>query len=440
MTRIFNNEMEKFIRDNITGKLQAIIDGTIKDNNLSIYETNNSITVCIKFKAMPLLHELMIPYYEMFLYADPKLFSRQSHFCKKIISDIAEQDESFAAWAHNHNLITLTESWADNLRLYDGSSGEYIEMLSLLVNTKIDADWEGVSVYSKEKLFQEEANGDPKEAELFCFLHGTSMIMRTQWDYDAKLGAFELFRKYWSFLRFFYSLMIRRIVGCNYSNFSQVVNHVLNQKEFHQHIEIFYCALVDRIDSLSLTLKQKKNIEKKMIQIQETMERTKPSEILYTLCNTLFPEDFQRLFNEHRPKTYDQLEKENTDLRNERIELEHKMKSMRETANEQIRRMAEQLEKAVEASIPIEDIERELMILPSGQAWDVFSQLSTLLQANPIWRKYDIDIRKKLLDRLNSRTSTVDKQFIFQAGSKQIDQSKNLYIDGPVPQQEALPQ
>ncbi len=71
--------------------------------------------------------------------------------------------------------------------------------------------------------------------------------------------------------------------------------------------------------------------------------------------------------------------------------------------------MVEALKAAVEASIPVEYIESQLMDLSPLQAWDMFCDLNSYFEENDTWRKYDMGIRKKLKARLREKEEHQNK-------------------------------
>jgi hypothetical protein len=133
--------------------------------------------------------------------------------------------------------------------------------------------------------------------------------------------------------------------------------------------------------------------------MQEEMNRVKePSELLYPLCDAIFPEDFQRLLREHRPKSYKEIEDES----NQKDELIQQLKDQTNRTHKELEKSKEIIEKMVLSSIPIEDIDAELMQYPAGTAWDMLKDLN----ANPVismqkaWREHYPTLLTKYRERL----------------------------------------
>lgn len=113
-----------------------------------------------------------------------------------------------------------------------------------------------------------------------------------------------------------YSIMIRHIIGCKLPNFAAVTNNVMISNSNLPHLDIFYCALVERMDDLGLDEKKYKKLDDARLKLLERMNRREPSETLYELCDTLFPEEFQLMLR-HRPPSYGELKDENQKIKDE---------------------------------------------------------------------------------------------------------------------------
>lgn len=214
-----------------------------------------------------------------------------------------------------------------------------------------------------------------------------------------------LLSQYWGFLKYYYSVMIRHIVGSRLSNFTAISNAVTQSNTYHPHLHIYYCAIMERADSFGLDKKKLQKLDNACMRIRDIIDQNEPSEILYELCDALFPEDFQRMLNEHRPKSYSELENENR--RQEQIIRQ--MTEQSAQMNRDFERVVNTLKEAVEASIPVAYIESQLMSFPPHTAWDMFKSLNNFFEESEAWRKYDIGIRKKLKDRMIEKDQKQDK-------------------------------
>jgi hypothetical protein len=194
--------------------------------------------------------------------------------------------------------------------------------------------------------------------------------------------------------------MIRHIIGVKWTKFSKVAETIMTSSQsFKPHMHIFYCGLMDCVDELKLDRKRQREMDKVMLLMQEEINRVKEhSELLYPLCDAIFPEDFQRLLREHRPKSYKEIEDEN----NQKDELIQQMREQNDRTCKELVKSKETLEKMLLSSIPIEDVDAELEKYPAGTAWDMLKDLN----ANPIismqkaWREHYPELLKKYRERL----------------------------------------
>ena len=377
-----------YIKEQLTRYLKDYSDGKISQDDINWGELNLVVRRCKELGIMDELHRQMQPYYEMYLYADLKLFGNRSWNCFNFIENTAMYDDEFAFFAESHNLIDITELWSDFLRRTDMSIAYYQKLLRILIEGGYETDWQQLAETLKNDLHQAEVYSDYKTGELMSFLHGVTMLMNTSWDDRKKMDSFELLCDNWDFLKHFYSVMIRRVIGCRLSNFSAVANLVAQQPKYHQYIHIFYCVLCYRQDSLNLSRKQLKTLESQIERIYNIMDQTKPSDVLNELCDTLFPEDFQRMLDEYRPETREQVEKERNRLKYEVGLL-----------TDQMTDMAIKLKNALERSVPIDYIESQLLRLSPGAALDLFSKMTMMLSDNNAWMESMPNIKKKILKK-----------------------------------------
>lgn len=341
---------------------------------------------------MYVLHTLMQPFYEMYFYGEPQLSRSIPGPEHVFMKTVTEADPDFCLWASNQNLIAAAEGWGDYMKRTNNDHIHYFfYLLELLISDKYHQNWEEMAVTLKESLFQAEVYSDYKTDELLCILHAMTMIMLHDWPLQKKKDVFELLYSHWGFMKHVYSMMIRHIVGCKLPNFAAVANNVMQSNSNLPHLDIFYCALVERMDSMGLDEKKYKKLDDARLKLLEKMNRREPSELLYELCDTLFPEEFQLMLR-HRPKSYGELEEESRkkDL------LIMQMEKQTHRLEEQISEITETYRKAIEASIPVEDILKRLLKLPVATAWDIYGKLDRLLKTHAAWRKYDIRIHDAL--------------------------------------------
>ena len=397
---------KEYIQDSIISPLERLMNGDSGEPSVSLYEKyymqggyppKDSV-----YKS--LLHTMMVPYYEMYLNGDIRLCcaGNRLEFVGRKMESIIEDDDQFGNWASEKNLITAAENWGDNLKRFEKESRRiyrFFHVLEVLLESDCQQDWCALSGELKEMLFKSEVCYDYKTDEVLCVLHAFTMIMQQDWTKDKKKEMLDLLNQHWLFLKHYYSVMIRHIIGVKWTKFSKVAETVMNSSQsFKPHMHIFYCGLMDCVDELHLDRKHQREMDRVMLQMQEEMNRCEQSELLYPLCDTIFPEDFQRLLREHRPKSYKEIEDEN----NQKDELIQQMREQNRRTCKELEKSKETLEQMVLSSIPIEDIDAELEQYPPGTAWDMLIKLN----ANPIismqkaWREHYPELLKKYRKRL----------------------------------------
>ena len=377
-----------YIDSQITIFLRQLANGEIVDKDVNWVELRNVVKRCHEIGIIDELHRQLQPYYEMYLFADTKLINEKNYYCLRFIEECAKEDDRFASWAEQFELDAITEAWADYLRRADMSIGYYQSLVYILLEGGYNTNWHQLTETLKNDLHEAEVYSDYKTGELIAFLHGVAMLMSTSWDDAKKMDLFDLLCKNWELLKHFYSVMIRRVIGCRLANFSAVANLLVQQPKYHHYIHIFYCALCYREPTLNLSKPQKKSLEKQMDRIHNIMDNTIPSDDLNELCDTLFPEDFQRMLDEFRPETREQVEKERNKLRYEVGLLTNQMSAM-----------ANRLKEALENSVPISEIEKQLLRLTPGAALDLCGKMTLMLSDNKAWMTSMPEIKEKILKK-----------------------------------------
>lgn len=395
-----------YIQDAYISPLERLMNGDNGEPEINLYEK-----YCLQ-GGYPdkdsvynnLLHEMMVPYYEMYLNGDTRLCcagNRLEHI-GRMLDNIIDEDEQFGKWASNIDLINAAERWGDNLKSFEKETKRiyrFFHVLEVLLKYDCQQNWQDLSQKLKDMLFKSEMCYDYKTDEVLCILHAFTMIMQQDCTKEKKKEMFNLLNQHWLFLKHYYSVMIRHIIGVRLTSFRKVAETVMSASQsFKPHMHIFYCGLMDCVDELHLDRARQRRMDRVILQMQEELNRCEPSELLYELCDTLFPEDFQRMLREHRPKSYKEIEDEN----NQKDEL---IQSLREQANntrKELEKSKDIIEKMILSSIPIEDIDAELEKYPPGTAWDMVNNLN----ANPIicmqkaWREHYPELLTKYRERL----------------------------------------
>ena len=337
------------------------------------------------------LHERMQPFYWEYIYAEDN-YTQGLYQKRLFVQDVFRADALAGEWAHDEvDICEMTERWM----LY-GNEDEFKNLLKALVHVRYYTAWDEVLGKINEVLRRLEVEGsrkgDANAGAFYCQLHGYSMIASSELEHSRKADLIELFVRHWDYLRYIYSVMLRRIVGCGFTNFVSVANNVANTAAYEPYLHLFYAPLQERFDDLCQKGTKQEKLMKSQVRLTEKIESSTPSDELDELCEILFPDEFREMLNRHRPKSYRELE-------NEVDRIKQEMQSTVEALNSQIHDLAQQLSAAVKASVPIADIEKELMKFQSREALSIYMQLNVLLVGNEAWLSNSLRIRDAILSR-----------------------------------------
>ena len=434
---------KEYIQDSIINRLERLM-GNNEVDDVNLWEKYGSKGLIPKkdsvYKSM--LHAMMVPYYKMYLNGDIRLCCAGIHLesiGRKMESTI-EDDDQFGSWASNQNLITSAECWGDNMKHFESESKRiyrFLHVLEVLLKSDCQQDWKGISQELKEMLFKAEVCYDYKTDEVLCVLHAFTMIMQQEWTKEKKQEQFHLLYQHWLFLKHYYSVMTRHIIGVKWTKFSKVTETVMTASQsFKPHMHIYYCGLIDCVDELHLDKKHQREMDKIIAQMQEELNRCEPSDLLYELCDALFPEDFQRMLRENRPKSYKEVEDES----HRKDELIKQIQKQNKQLKSDLDATKEVLEQMILSSIPIKDVDAELEQYPPTMSWELLLKLneSPILNAFEAWHNaYPALLKKyrgRLVDSMNQQKELNEAikegvnrpTYNYEAGSTHDDKRNQL--------------
>lgn len=339
-----------------------------------------------------LLHEAMIPFYEKYIRFDTELFDHSHVSLNLEIRNMLETDPYFGQWFENFNLLDLAENyWCEEK---ESRYNVIFHLMKCALNNGYDNDWVKLADDFRFRLLSEVECGTPWSREVYAIMNGICMIWKSSADESEKMQLLDQMKDYWDFLRYLYSVMFRQLIGCNYKNFNQVANMIHFRSAYHPYAHLFYAVFVERADEFIKRKTDRKKIEEHLKKIEIVMESTPKSDELDALCNLLFPEELNEYLAKHRSKDARQLREEIAHLREELGETTRQM-------NQQVQAMADKMKALVEASVPIEEIEQELLLLDYNEAMGVFKQLNTLLLNNKAWMNNAGSIRNRIYQLKN---------------------------------------
>ena len=396
---------KEYIQDSIINRLERMM-GNEEVEEVNLWEKYGPEGYSLKNDSAykSLLHTMMVPYYKMYLNGDTRLCCAGAKLesIGRWMAEIIVDDDLFGSWASGQDLITSAECWGDNMKHFEKETRRiyrFFHVLEVLLESDCQQDWKSLSDELKEMLFKAEVCYDYKTDEVLCVLHGFTMIMQQEWLKEKKKELLNLLNQHWLFLKHYYSVMTRNFIGVKWTKFSKVAETVMSASQsFKPHMHIFYCGLMDCVDELHLDRKHQREMDKIIAQMQEELNRCEPSELLYELCDTLFPEDFQRLLREHRPKSYKEMEDES----HKKDELIRQIQKQNKQLTNDLNETKEVLQQMILSSIPIADVDAELEQYPPTMAWELLCKLneSPILNAVEAWHNAYPTLLKKYRGRL----------------------------------------
>ncbi|MBR6037008.1 MAG: hypothetical protein IKP41_08665, partial [Bacteroidaceae bacterium] len=383
-------------------------------------QMKQDVEAMLKQGHMQDVHVLMQEFYEGYLWG--RMESRDAWF---FIDFVAQRDENLGAWATGKvEPMELVERWMET-----GDSRTLMSLLTQLGRTGYETDWEALRSTLDEKLRRMEVdgtrNGMKETGYYYCLLHAFTMIMMSAHTKEKKMELLGLFDGNWGFLRYMYSVMTRTIIGFRFANFASLTNCLTNDKEFEPYYHLYHSPLKERFNELCTKGTKKEKLEKALLKMEQRMQQTSPSDELDGLCEVLFPEDFRDLLNRHRPKSYQELE-------GEIVHIKDEMNVTIDALNRQVRDLAERLSAAVQASVPIKEIEDELMRFQSREALAIYMQLNLLLVGNTAWQARTLSIRDMILAKQQKEMQMSNTYITAEPGSQVnalVQQQTNNGID-----------
>ena len=112
-----------FIQDSVISRLERLM-GNKEAEAVNLWEKYGSQSDSFRkepaYKSM--LHERMLPYYEMYLNGDTRLCCagcKLETIGREMAHAIADDDQ-FGSWASEQNLIVAAEGWGDNMKHFEG--------------------------------------------------------------------------------------------------------------------------------------------------------------------------------------------------------------------------------------------------------------------------------------------------------------------------------
>lgn len=416
MTIYSTDHIARLIQNSLIPRL-VMLDG--KDE--SAVKLHNECLDFFKGEYSYELHVELRQFYEKYMHGDVEFFSSARAYSRMMVSELMGEDPHFCHWLREKNLVAIVREWG--ACALDSVSVPMFHVVRCALQGGYENDWTALTGAFRQMLFEEAEYGTPWSREACAIMHAVSVIYNAPLGEPKKDELFGLLHEEWDFLKYLYSVMFRSVFGCKLKNLVQVANLIHNQAVYHPYAHLFYVVFAERADELCKSKAEEKKLEKHLNKILEVMDTTPSSDKLDVLCDLLFPDELRECLRKHRPKGTRQLREEIDQLRKMLEDTRRQMSS-------QIQDSATKMAALVETSVPIKDIENELMNLPDGMAWDIFVNLNTLLITNAAWQKSAAGIRNRLLERMQKPAFMVQTTNYYASGATHEDRSQHVSVEG----------
>lgn len=339
----------------------------------------------------------------------------KDYWLQDIMKHLMQFDQVAGKVIPTLNLIEISLSWSkhsESVRVED-----FIELLTVYDLSIGHKNWESLEQQVNIELEKLKVYGDSRKGGYLALLNGFIKIKRNAGDNrEVQVSNMELLENHWDFLKLVYSVMLHRIIDSGHRDFAAVANNIRIQKSRHQFVHIFYSAAKERVQELDSTEEGQGKINRHLDKILKIQKDTPQDyDTLDGLCSILF-DDLQHFLEKNKMPSYDEV-----------VSELQEMKSKVDSLNNQVEQMAQKMAAAVNASIPVENIEKELMRLLPGAAYDVFTQVNSLLTGNKAWMERAVDIKERILEKRDN--STIIKGNYYASGSHHDDKSRHIEID-----------
>ena len=381
---------------------------------LSLFEMNiiwHKIKDCVDKDEQLYILDQLRPLYNDYLIGKNPL---NQYYCDEVMLKLCEWDVTYNNTIANINLVKTAISWADNnskVRLHG-----FMYLLSHYYMANPNIKWDSLEPDVWHELLKLEVYGNRTKAGYLVLLHAFLRIVIRRTDPLEQQKLIDLFIENWDYLKLVYSIMIRCIVDCGHKDFAGVANNVRIMSGCHPYIYIFYSVLSERFEDLCQSDTDREKLSRHLNKILGIMNTTTQDyNHLDILCRILFPDSFKEYLKKNRMPSYDEV-----------VNELNEMKSKVDSLNSQIEQMAQRMVNAVNASIPVGDIEKELLRLSPGTSYDVFTQVNSLLTGNKAWMESASDIKLKILSMRDN--PTIVNGNIYQSGATHDDRSKHIDV------------
>lgn len=411
-----------YIEENIITPLNKVLSGELKRTDEWFWKKmEHFVDVCFHHHHQGFLYAGIYPILKKYVFRELDLFEHPNYSLLAFIRNLMERNSEFGFWMKYRDVRQMVDIWAKDAKKTNRSDWHFTHILECMISTEYEGNWTELKSFIKERLLWEDLEGNQWGLKVYCIFHAFVVIGSSGRSLEEKMKLFKLFQEKWDFLRFLYSAILKRVVGCGYINFLQINNHVKSYTDYHTYLHLYYPIVMENKDIICLRGTNREKLDASLDTIRVIIGSVTPSRDLDELSQILFPKSMKQYLEKHRLKSYPEVVAELDTFKKEMNEYKLQM-------NLQVQKMADQLKMMATASVSISVIADELMLLSAGVAWEVFIQLNGMLVENEAWINHAGEIRKRIRQKMNDKHLTIQATNYYESGANHNDHQKHLHV------------
>ena len=295
------------------------------------------------------------------------------------------------------------------------------ELFSFIPQFLNDQQRVEVSERVREKVLESGgAQFDRHQAEGECFLLAVLMIYNSVKDESQRRVMIHLLQDKWSCIVIMYGICMGRVLSFNFPNIVSVFNNLKNP-EYVGYLHL-YLPIAERcIDKCCAHYDNKIKLQNAINTLNRLESDHEQKTDLDELYGVLFPIFFQEAMSKSRPAAT------TAELKKEIAELKKELAKNLEDSQSRDKELERSFEKLMKGSVSFDEIEKNVMELPTTIAVDLLSKLLLTFKGDPDKQDGINKIIAKVIDKANyEQHSTV---YNYAPGATHMDYSKKISIE-----------
>lgn len=258
------------------------------------------------------------------------------------------------------------------------------------------------------------------QAENRCFLLAILRISEAIKDEEQYKAYIVTLCRNWFRIVVMYGICMGHVLGSNFTNIVGVLNN-LKQSHYVGYLHL-YLPIAERcIDKCCAHYDNKIKLQNAINTLNRLESDHEQKTDLDELYGVLFPIFFQEAMSKSRPAAT------TAELKQEIAELKKELAKNLEDFQSRYKELERSFEKLMKGSVSFDEIEKNVMELPTGIAVDLLSKLLLTFKGDPDKQDGINKIIAKVIDKANyEQHSTV---YNYAPGATHMDYSKKISIE-----------